>query len=104
MGRSRSPWGGRSRCLPTSPRRSRRRSAADPTPNAGRVARAGAAPVALRPMPESRIRLRDATIDDADLLDSWETLEALGEFNYFGAPKSSKGEALAKGPLRDDRN
>ena len=55
-------------------------------------------------MPESRIRLRDATIDDADLLDSWETLEALGEFNYFGAPKSSKGEALAKGPLRDDRN
>ena len=55
-------------------------------------------------MPESRIRLRDATIDDADLLDSWETPEALGEFNYFGAPTSSKGEALAKGPLRDERN
>jgi RimJ/RimL family protein N-acetyltransferase len=53
---------------------------------------------------QPRIRLRDATIDDADLLDSWETPEALGEFNDFGAPRSSKAEALAKGPLRDERN
>jgi RimJ/RimL family protein N-acetyltransferase len=55
-------------------------------------------------VPESRIRLRDTTIDDADRLEAWETPEALGEFNDFGIPRSSKREALAKGPLRNERN
>ena len=55
-------------------------------------------------MPEPRVRLRDVTLEDADLLDSWETREALGEYNDFGLPRTSKREALARGPLRDERN
>jgi RimJ/RimL family protein N-acetyltransferase len=53
---------------------------------------------------EPRIRLRDATIDDVDRLDAWETPENLGSFNDFGIQRSSKRDALAKGPLRDERN
>jgi len=54
------------------------------------------------------IRLRDATLADADLLDSWaRSPEAKGEFNDFGLPPddgSAIREALAKGPLRNERN
>ena len=51
------------------------------------------------------VRLRDATIDDADLLDSWLTPEAKGAFNDFGMPRSPiDREALARGPLRNERN
>jgi RimJ/RimL family protein N-acetyltransferase len=52
-----------------------------------------------------RVRLRDVTLADADLLDSWNTLEAQGEFNDFGMPRSpAPREAMAAGPLRNEHN
>jgi RimJ/RimL family protein N-acetyltransferase len=51
------------------------------------------------------VRLRDATLDDVDLLDSWETPEIRGEFNDFDLPeRSSFHDALEKGPLRNEHN
>ncbi len=51
------------------------------------------------------VRLRDATLDDVDLLDSWETPEMRGAFNDFDLPPGpSLRDALAKGPLRNERN
>jgi len=51
------------------------------------------------------VRLRDVTLDDADLLDSWMTPEAKGSFNDFGVPRSpTDREALARGPQRNERN
>ncbi len=54
------------------------------------------------------VRLRDATLADADLLDAWaRSPEAKGEFNDFGPPPEANSdirEALAKGPLRNERN
>ena len=57
----------------------------------------------------SPIRLRDVTLADADMLDDWaDSPEIRGEFNDFGPPspgdRSAIREALAKGPLRNDRN
>jgi RimJ/RimL family protein N-acetyltransferase len=51
------------------------------------------------------VRLRDVTLDDADLLDSWATVEAKGTFNDFGQPRSPVDrETLARGPMRTERN
>lgn len=54
------------------------------------------------------VRLRDATLADADLLDAWaRSPEAKGEFNDFGPPLEANSdirEALASGPLRNERN
>ena len=52
------------------------------------------------------VRLRDVTLDDADLLDAWNAdPSASGEFNDFGgSPKSIDRDALARGPLRNERN
>lgn len=51
------------------------------------------------------VRLRDVTLDDIDLLESWETPEMRGPFNDFDLPpRSSLREALANGPLRNERN
>jgi RimJ/RimL family protein N-acetyltransferase len=53
------------------------------------------------------IQLRDASLADADLLDAWAASpEARGEFNDFGLPFDGAAlrEALAAGPLRNDRN
>ncbi len=54
------------------------------------------------------IRLRDATLDDADLLDAWAASpEIRGEFNDFGlgsGDRSSVRSALAEGPLRNERS
>jgi RimJ/RimL family protein N-acetyltransferase len=53
----------------------------------------------------SGVRLRDVTLDDADLLDSWQSAEAKGSFNDFGMARSpTDREALARGPLRNERN
>ena len=54
----------------------------------------------------STVRLRDLTIEDADLLDAWSADPLVrGEFNDFGAgPSPVDREALAKGPLRNERN
>lgn len=52
-----------------------------------------------------RVRLRDVTLADADLLDAWGTPEAQGEFNDFGLPhRPAPREVLAEGPLRNDDN
>ena len=60
-------------------------------------ARRGAAP---------GVRLRDVTLDDADLLDAWNAKpSSTGEFNDFGgSPKRIDRDALARGPLRNERN
>ena len=54
----------------------------------------------------SRVRLRDLTIEDADLLDAWAAdPEVRGPFNDFGiAPSPVDRDALAKGPFRNERN
>jgi RimJ/RimL family protein N-acetyltransferase len=50
-----------------------------------------------------RVRLRDVTLADADLIDSWE--DHRSEFNDFGVPHDPLDrEALARGPLRNERN
>jgi RimJ/RimL family protein N-acetyltransferase len=58
------------------------------------------------PPAEPRVRLRDVTLDDADLLDAWNADPASsGEFNDFGGtPEPTDREALARGPLRNERN
>ena len=51
------------------------------------------------------VRLRDITLDDADLLDGWASVEYTGAFNDFGMAHSpTDREALARGPLRNERN
>jgi RimJ/RimL family protein N-acetyltransferase len=54
------------------------------------------------------LRLRDAILADADLLDAWSrSPEAKGEFNDFGLPPEDQApirEALSIGPLRNERN
>lgn len=56
-------------------------------------------------MTADRVRLRDVTLADADLLDAWSTPEAQGEFNDFGLPRSpAPRAALAEGPLRNEHN
>jgi RimJ/RimL family protein N-acetyltransferase len=53
----------------------------------------------------ARVRLRDITLADADLLESWDTPAVQGEFNDFGMPPSpAPREAMAAGPLRNDHN
>lgn len=56
-------------------------------------------------MPADRVRLRDVTPADAQLLEAWNTPEGQGEFNDFGLPpRAAPRDALAEGPLRDDHN
>jgi RimJ/RimL family protein N-acetyltransferase len=51
------------------------------------------------------VRLRDVVLEDADLLDSWDNPETRGTFNDFGVgPSPTDREALARGPLRNERN
>jgi RimJ/RimL family protein N-acetyltransferase len=51
------------------------------------------------------VRIRDVTLDDADLLDSWATVENKGSFNDFGMPHPPVDrDALARGPMRNERN
>ncbi len=56
-------------------------------------------------MASPRIRLRDITVDDADLLDGWAADPAvISEYNDFGGPPSTlPRDALRRGPLRDER-
>jgi RimJ/RimL family protein N-acetyltransferase len=50
-----------------------------------------------------RVRLRDATLDDADRLDAWERQRSA--FNDFGFdPEPIDREALKAGPLRNDHH
>jgi RimJ/RimL family protein N-acetyltransferase len=54
----------------------------------------------------ARVRLRDITLDDADLIDAWDAdPAAMGEFNDFGRERDPVDrEALARGPLRNEHN
>jgi RimJ/RimL family protein N-acetyltransferase len=53
-----------------------------------------------------RVRLRDITLDDADLVESWDAdPAALGEFNDFGMARGPiDRQTLAAGPLRNAHN
>lgn len=53
-----------------------------------------------------RVRLRDVTLEDADLLDAWAAdPSAGGEFNDFGiTAEPVSRETLARGPLRNVQN
>ena len=53
-----------------------------------------------------RVRLRDVTLDDADLLDVWNADEgARSAFNEFGEPPSrAPRDVLIRGPLRNEHN
>jgi len=55
---------------------------------------------------EPRVRLRDVTLADADLLDAWaRAAHDEGGFNDFGGePNIVPRDVLAKGPLRNERN
>jgi RimJ/RimL family protein N-acetyltransferase len=52
------------------------------------------------------VRLRDITLEDADMLDAWSAEEHDdGGFNDFGTgPNLIDRDALAKGPYRNERN
>ena len=52
------------------------------------------------------VRLRDVTLDDADLLDAWNAdPSASGEYNDFGGSRNPiDRDVLAGGPLRNERN
>lgn len=56
-------------------------------------------------MAQPRVRLRDVTLDDADLLDAWAAdPDVLSEYNDFGGePHTLSRDALRLGPLRDER-
>ena len=52
-----------------------------------------------------RIRLRDLTLADADLVDAWHNDSDRSEFNDFGEPQSPlPRDVLAEGPLRNEHN
>jgi RimJ/RimL family protein N-acetyltransferase len=61
---------------------------------------------AILPLDGTVVRLRDVTLADADRLDAWaRDPAARGEFNDFGLePSTADREALARGPLRNERN
>jgi RimJ/RimL family protein N-acetyltransferase len=56
------------------------------------------------PFSGERVRLRDVTLQDADLLDQWNRELEPGSYNDFGPRPPTDREALARGPLRNDRN
>ena len=54
-------------------------------------------------MSQQRIRLRDVTLEDADVLDAWSSDPA--PFNDFGGGREPVNrESLAKGPMRNAQN
>ena len=58
------------------------------------------------PSAAARVRLRDITLADADLIDAWGAdPDAAGVFNDFGGSHEPIDRvALAKGPLHNERN
>jgi RimJ/RimL family protein N-acetyltransferase len=52
-----------------------------------------------------RVRLRDLTPADADLVDAWNADPERSEFNDFGEPPSPvQLDVLARGPMRNEHN
>lgn len=56
------------------------------------------------PVEGERVRLRDATLADADMLDEWNRHRDEGGFNDFGPRDPVPRKVLARGPLRNERN
>ena len=56
------------------------------------------------PFEGKRVRLRDVRLEDADLLDQWNAALEPGSFNDFGPRAPTDRDALARGPLRNERN
>jgi RimJ/RimL family protein N-acetyltransferase len=53
----------------------------------------------------SRVRLRDVTLADADLLDEWNRQGPQSEFNDFGEEfRPVPRDVLAEGPMRNEQN
>jgi RimJ/RimL family protein N-acetyltransferase len=53
--------------------------------------------------PAPRVRLRDITLADADLLDAWDAERS--PYNDFGMARDAiDRDAIARGPLRNERN
>jgi RimJ/RimL family protein N-acetyltransferase len=53
----------------------------------------------------ARIRLRDLTPDDADMVDAWNADPERSEYNDFGEPPSPvQRDVLARGPMRNEQN
>lgn len=59
---------------------------------------------ATLPIEGRLVRLRDCTLNDAELLDEWNRNMDVGGFNDFGPREPVPREVLAKGPLRSERN
>lgn len=51
----------------------------------------------------SRVRLRPATLADADMLERWQDAAFVGEFNRFGLPRRPVREAIRETGLVGDR-
>jgi RimJ/RimL family protein N-acetyltransferase len=56
------------------------------------------------PYEGERVRLRDVRLEDADLIDQWNAALEPGSFNDFGPRAPTDRDALARGPLRNERN
>lgn len=56
------------------------------------------------PFEGQRVRLRDVRLEDADLIDQWNAALEPGSFNDFGPRAPTDRDALARGPLRNERN
>lgn len=56
-------------------------------------------------MTAPRVRLRDVTLGDVDLLETWDRPEYTSEYNDFGMPpRGSLRGPVSRGPLRSERN
>ncbi|HEY8135971.1 MAG TPA: GNAT family protein [Candidatus Limnocylindrales bacterium] len=64
----------------------------------------GAAARELLPFHGERVLLRDVRREDADLLDEWNAALEPDSFNDFGPRAPTDRDALARGPLRNERN
>jgi RimJ/RimL family protein N-acetyltransferase len=56
------------------------------------------------PFEGKRVRLRDVRLEDADVLDQWNAARESDSFNNFGPRTLTDRDALARGPLRNERN
>jgi len=57
------------------------------------------------PVEGALVRLRDVTLDDADVVDRLNEQRDIGGFNDFGQPIGrTPRDVLARGPLRNDHN
>ena len=50
------------------------------------------------------VRLRDCTLADADMLDTWNANKDVGGYNDFGPRDPVPRDVLSRGPLRNERN